>query len=61
MSTVSAFISYAHEDRAFVDDLTRRLEAAGIPTSYDRHLTPVAPGRKSWRTAFAHPRSLSWS
>jgi|GEM_PF-3127408 len=30
------FISYAREDRPFVDGLATRLEKAGVPVWYDR-------------------------
>ena len=38
------FISYAHEDRGFVDRLARELEGAGIDVWYDRGLR----GGRSW-------------
>jgi hypothetical protein len=37
------FISYAHEDRAFVDRLAARLKAAGLPLWYDEGLRGGQP------------------
>ena len=34
------FISYAHEDRQFVEDLADRLTQAGVAAWFDRELTP---------------------
>ena len=36
-------ISYAHEDRTFVDHLAARLAAAGVPLWYDSDLIPGRP------------------
>lgn len=52
------FISYAHEDRAFVDNLSTKLKAAKIDAWFDIRLKPGAPDweyaiRKKIRTARA--------
>lgn len=43
MAAKHVFISYAHEDRDFVEDLAARLSAEGVPVWYDKSLRGGQP------------------
>jgi hypothetical protein len=61
VTTEHIFISYAHHDRAFVDTLAARLEAADVAVWYDRDLTPGRPWSAELEARLQEPLSVSSS